>query len=182
MGEHTQANRLFIAIELNEALQERIALRRPELRGLRWIAPERLHLTLAFIGPLPEPRLQLLDEALDLIRFKSFELKLDRIGAFSKRTLWLGCEPCSELMQLHQQIRSTLQALAVKVDTRPYQPHITIAYSRAPLTEQLIVQLDGELVPEPMTMRVDQFVLKNSILSSGSAPLHQTLRLYNPVP
>lgn len=182
MDENTKTNRLFIAVELNEMLQERIALRRPDLRDLRWIAPERLHLTLAFIGSLPEPQMQRLDEALDRIRFRPFELELNRLGVFSQRTLWLGCEPNQDLDQLHQAIQTTLQALAVKVDSRPYRPHITIAYSRAPLTEHLIAQLDNELIPEPMSMQVDQFVLKNSILSNDGPPIHQTLRLYNPLP
>jgi len=179
MDEKTLSNRLFIAVEPSDALQERISRRRPELRNIRWIAPERLHLTLAFIGALPESLMQSLDQELGKIHFAPFELELNRIGTFSRRTLWLGCEPPPGLQQLHRAVHLALQALEIKVDPRPYQPHITLAYSRTALAEPLIAQLERELLPEPMAMAVDQFMLKNSILNPGSAPLHQTLRLYN---
>ncbi|MBR9882543.1 MAG: RNA 2',3'-cyclic phosphodiesterase [Oceanospirillales bacterium] len=179
MEENKPANRLFIAIDLSEAIQTLVARRLPELRDIRWVAPERLHLTLAFIGELKEEQMQPLDTALSDIAFHPFELELNRVGTFSHSTLWIGCEPCDPLVELRSKIREALKLLNISLDPRPYQPHITLAYNKEPLAEHTIAQLDAELLPEPIEMVVDQFALKNSILNNGNAPIHQVIRLYN---
>ena len=52
--------RQFLAIELPAALRAELgrlqAALEPELRGWRWVRPANLHLTLRFLGEVPEER------------------------------------------------------------------------------------------------------------------------------
>ena len=60
--------RLFVAVAPPDPLRRRIVLRADELRRatgpsaaeLRWIAPENVHVTLQFLGAVPEPTTLLL--------------------------------------------------------------------------------------------------------------------------
>ncbi|TCK09430.1 RNA 2',3'-cyclic phosphodiesterase [Marinobacterium mangrovicola] len=170
--------RLFIAIDLAEPLQEAVAQRETAIRGLNWSIPEQLHLTLAFIGKLPQEKMIALDDALRSIEFTPFELSMDRLGTFAKRTLWLGCDPSEPLSQLHNQVSARLKHSGINIAVRDFRPHITLARSKEPISDASIRQLENQLLPEPMSMTVDRFALKNSVLTAA-APLHQTIRLYD---
>lgn len=170
-------SRLFIAIDLPEGLQESIARRSYDVRELRWSPPEQLHLTLAFIGKLPVDKMIALDDALSRIEFAPFELQFDRVGSFGNRTLWLGCGPSDPILALHEQIKDSLYQIEVAIETRPFRPHVTLARAKTPMTSTQIDQLEAALLPTPLAMTVDQFALKNSVLTTTS-PLHQIIRLY----
>src|SRR5204863_6259003 len=47
------AKRLFISIELPTAISELLAGLDPKMRGVRWLAPAQMHLTLSFLGNVP---------------------------------------------------------------------------------------------------------------------------------
>lgn len=170
--------RLFIAIDLAETLQECLAQRETAIRGLNWGIPEQLHLTLAFIGKLPQEKMIALDNALRSIEFEPFELSMDRLGTFAKRTLWLGCDPSEPLSWLHDQVSESLKLSGISTAVRDFRPHITLARSKEPISDASIRQLENQVLPEPLSMIVDRFALKNSVLTAA-APLHQTIRLYD---
>ncbi|WP_432694923.1 RNA 2',3'-cyclic phosphodiesterase [Marinobacterium sp. YM272] len=171
------STRLFLAIDLPETLEACIARRQQEVRGLRWSAPEQLHLTLAFIGRLGPEKMVALDEVLSRITLDPFELQFDRVDTFAHRTLWMGCGPSAPIQALHQLLRESLESVDIATEKQPFRPHVTLARAQEPLTNAQIRQLETALLPEPLSMTVDQFALKNSILT-GKAPLHQVIRLY----
>ena len=41
--------RLFVSVELPHAITQLLAELDPHLRGVRWLAPEQMHLTLSFL-------------------------------------------------------------------------------------------------------------------------------------
>ncbi|SEF77617.1 RNA 2',3'-cyclic phosphodiesterase [Marinobacterium lutimaris] len=177
-GTSANTQRLFIAIDLTETLQETLGRRETAIRGLSWSLPEQLHLTLAFIGKLPQEKMIALDDALRRIEFAPFELSMDRIGTFGKRTLWLGCDPSEALSHLHDQVAQSLNISGINTAVRDFRPHITLARSKELLSDASLRQLENQLLPEPLCMTVDRFALKNSVLTAA-APLHQTIRLYD---
>src|SRR5216684_4454630 len=60
--------RLFVALEIPSAVRENLAELLKSLRSMspqtRWVRPENLHVTLKFIGEVPETRLAAIRSAL----------------------------------------------------------------------------------------------------------------------
>src|SRR6478672_8223028 len=85
--------RLFIALELPENCRERLAGLRTSIRGVRWLAADQFHLTLAFLGDVeaePESRLR---EELGQVRVPPFLLPIEGVGTFGgarPSVIWSG--------------------------------------------------------------------------------------------
>jgi len=73
--------RLFAGLSLPDAVTARLALTQPGLPG-RPVAPETMHLTLAFFGETDEATAGDLHAALGAVRCPGFDLWLDGVGAF----------------------------------------------------------------------------------------------------
>jgi 2'-5' RNA ligase len=125
--------RLFLALALPDALRAALAeLQTPAARGVAWATPTQLHLTLRFVGEVPEARLAELDHTLGTIRVASFILPLAGVGAFPPRgqpqVLWAGVQHAHpHLFQLRQQIDDRLLALGFDADLKTFHPHATLA-------------------------------------------------------
>ena len=92
--------RLFTGIEIPPELQDRIAMLRAPLPGVRWIDAEDLHLTLRFAGDIDNRTADELADRLAAIDISTFEMRLSGLGAFGgrdPRNLWVGVEAGPEL-------------------------------------------------------------------------------------
>ena len=87
--------RLFVALELPADLQravgELVSQHRPALPKARWVRPENLHLTLAFLGETATERLPDLEAAMADARNTSYDAAISKfIAANPKRiSYWL---------------------------------------------------------------------------------------------
>ena len=66
--------RLFLAIDLPEAVTVLLVRLNPHLPGVRWLRPEQMHLTLSFLGNVEPTVEEALKEKLSAIRFRAFFL------------------------------------------------------------------------------------------------------------
>ncbi len=97
-------SRIFIAIRMPDEVIQKITRisqyfqsQLPE-RALKWVETENLHLTLKFLGEIPETIIsevqQLLTQA--AATQKPFELSVEGLGMYphanQPRTIWLGVE------------------------------------------------------------------------------------------
>ncbi|WP_026163264.1 RNA 2',3'-cyclic phosphodiesterase [Kribbella catacumbae] len=137
--------RLFVAVvppvEVVEHLAEFADPRReyPD-EDIRWSADETWHITLAFLGEVPEYKTDELAERLEVAakRQKPFDLSLGRAGAFpgvaDARVLWTGVRDESDaLPHLAMVSRSAANKAGVTVDGRKFTPHLTLARLRRPM-------------------------------------------------
>src|SRR5579864_9536489 len=100
--------RLFIAIEIapeiREKITELISQMKPHLANAQWSRPEGLHITLKFLGNVPDELRKAIEDKLQKIETSSFSLTLKEIGIFpnpkSPRVLWTGIEAPPDLAQL----------------------------------------------------------------------------------
>lgn len=129
--------RLFLAISLPAAtavaIDGAIAPLRAIAPDLGWIAPEKWHLTVRFIGEQPVERVGEIRAALDAAtaRHADAPLALGGIGAFPNfrraRVVWIGVAPDPRLEMLHHDVESACVALGMEHEGRPFRPHVTLA-------------------------------------------------------
>jgi 2'-5' RNA ligase len=172
--------RLFTAIELgNEAraeiaaagaeLRRRIAAKAPRAR-LTWVAPERLHLTVRFIGEADESQAARIVAALrDPLPFPPFSMSLDRFGGFPAsgppRVLWVGVGTGADsVVQGEAAISDRLAALGLAREERAYRPHLTLARVRDAAGLRTAWLFEGLRAPSAPTA-VDAITLFQSRLS-----------------
>ena len=169
--------RLFVAIDLPEELQDRIHRLQMPLRNFKWEPPERLHITLQFLGEQLDRRLPDLFEALEAVEFEPFDLCCQGIGHFRSGVIWLGIDDNDALRRLQQQISSQLREAAFSGEGRRFHPHVTLGRTDH---HHLVPTLDS--VAERFRdlsyhFECDTFCLKSSILRPTGA-LHRVEALF----
>ncbi|MFC4158853.1 RNA 2',3'-cyclic phosphodiesterase [Chitinimonas lacunae] len=122
--------RLFLAVyppsELKPALS-RLAVGLQQDCGGRPVAPEALHLTLAFLGDTAAERLPALQAALAALKFAPFTLCLARLARWDNGVVWLGlAQDSPALAELAQAVRTALEQAGLGFDRKRFTPHLTL--------------------------------------------------------
>ena len=155
--------RVFFALWPAPELAARLAAIARERAGHgRPTRPETVHLTLAFLGDVPESRLPDLVAAAGRVRAAPCSLEIDRLGYWRhNRLLWAGCSAPPALAELVAGLLSELQAagFAVPDAGRPFVPHLTL------VRKQALPPADLAL-PETLHWDYRDFVLVRSRLST----------------
>lgn len=125
--------RLFIGIAFSGGLKKELwqvaqKLKAQASKG-NFTREDNFHLTLAFLGELPQEAAGELQRILDITRGKPFCLELGKLGRF-KRTegdiYWLGLNPPRELLEYHSLLREKLENKGFRVEKGQFKPHITL--------------------------------------------------------
>lgn len=119
--------RLFIAIQLSEAIRDELCHVQEQLKqqGVagNYTSRENLHLTLVFIGEYADWQRVL--DIVDSLDMRPFEIKLDGFGAFDD-LWWVGIEDSSPLQDYVKALRHALAVAGIPFDKKRFRPHITI--------------------------------------------------------
>lgn len=123
--------RLFFALWPDDALRQQLSLNCESLfdqPGGRPVPVENLHLTLVFLGRVDSQQRACIEAMADAIRCPRFSLRLDHAGFWSRpRVLWLAPSLMPDaLTALAADLHRGAEACGLKLDTRPYQAHVTI--------------------------------------------------------
>jgi RNA 2',3'-cyclic 3'-phosphodiesterase len=138
--------RLFIAInlpdEVRTQLKELQRLLRPLASTAKWVPPESIHITLKFLGEVPEKRVEQIDTALASLAWKPFTISVHSVGFFpgarSPRVLWAGME-APTMQGLTEALDTRLEPLGFEREKRAFRPHITLARAKtSPLDKALV--------------------------------------------
>jgi 2'-5' RNA ligase len=193
---HTAAGslRLFVAVaappSVSEIIREVLPAydgksRRRKFTGrdLASRVKDSLHITLAFLGDVPEERLLLVQDALEAAKGPpSFKLGLAPLGCFRRGTsyvLWAGLEPSDHLTGLKSRVDMALAGvLPPRPDAgRPFAPHMTLArLNPMSLTQPRPPKHPEKLVPKGYFL-VQEFGLYRSDFFTGGNR-HTLLRSY----
>jgi len=158
--------RLFFALWPDPATRAAIAALARDVgreTGGRAVAPDNVHLTLAFLGEQPAEIVPKLCASAAAVEFSAFRLVSDEVDCWRKTGIaWLGAsEMPAELVALQGSLARTLAAMGIALEARAFAPHLTLARRIAtPVRRRL---------PERVVWNVTSFALVASELDrSGS--------------
>lgn len=179
--------RLFIAVELDPEIRGRLAAIHEGLPAwtVRWVRPENLHLTLKFLGEVPQERIPQIREALDRVALQHppLELVLEGVGAFPdfKRpaVLWVGVSSGQEaLRRLARHLERELGGLGFPPGGRDFVGHVTLGRVTPPGRASLPEQAVRDRASGPLgTGRVAEFCLFRSQLRPAG-PVYSVLHRF----
>lgn len=175
--------RLFVALDIDPPIRERIAQFGDEMRtlapGVRWVGAETFHVTLQFLGETS--RADEIKAALATVNAERVSLSFCGAGFFPTpqraRVFWVGIESDDHLQSLVNKIGDALAPVGFKREQEVYHPHLTLAragsgrpHSKpgdrpAPGLQQVRAQLEAMPPPEFGTMTAREFILYQSTLA-----------------
>jgi 2'-5' RNA ligase len=109
---------------------------------LGWTPEPKIHLTLKFLGEIPEAGVAAMTNAMTAIArtHAAPVVHLRTVGAFPNfrrpRVIWMGIEPEPRLELLHHDVELACEKLGHELEGRPYRPHLTLGRVRRPLGEE----------------------------------------------
>lgn len=166
--------RSFIALDINdeEVINRlaRVALML-NLRGVKPVERENLHITIRFLGEISEPMVQEVISALRKVRYKQIFIRISSLGAFPSlkrpRVIWAGIkEGFSELIELHELIEYELKNIRLRLEREDFHPHVTLARIKENSSiNEVIKILESNLELEFGSFIAKDFSLKQSILT-----------------
>lgn len=177
--------RLFVAVDLSPdvtqataALIERLkrAAREQAPRSrITWSVPERLHITVRFIGHVDDGRAMAVQDALrPTLRLDPFDMTVSGVGAFPRKgppsVIWAGIgDGADRLREVARMVSDRLATMGVEPETRGYTPHLTLGRVREAAGLRTAVLLGGVGDASLGTVAIDAITLYESRLSpSGS--------------
>ena len=184
--------RLFVALEPPDPVRRRLAAAQAGLRGaagvhadaVRWVEPDRMHLTLQFLGAVPEERLAAIRDAVEGVAAGARPLRLEVRGAGGfptarrSRVVWGGVGgDLAGLGALVEALGRALGPLGFPAGERAFTPHFTFGRSRdgrgaAGLGGAIAAAGDAEPIP----WRAEEVVLFRSHTDPGGARYEPMLR------
>jgi len=176
--------RSFIAVPLSEEVKAAVGALQRELQTLpgdvRWTPPRNFHLTLKFLGPVPRPRLEEVQEvcAQEAAKVAPFRLELKGLGVFPHfrrpRVIWVGVEAGrEELALLATALERELAQRGFAAEKRPYHPHLTLGRFRSSRQQQPLIRALQER--QEVALGADEVRvvhLMQSILQPSGAEYH----------
>ena len=165
-GKTSAEGRLFLAAFPDATTARRIfrlagVLKRAHCFSGKLIAPERLHISLFFLGGLPGQMPRAVCEAANRVRISPFEVSFDRTASFRGRPgncpfVLIGGDGLSQLKSFRQElgVMLTRQGLRGGAKTN-FEPHVTLLYDDRSVKEYPVA--------EPVSWVVNEFVLIHSL-------------------
>src|SRR5881394_1662746 len=168
------AKRLFVSLELPESVRQHLAEMNPHLRGVRWLEPRQMHLTLSFLGNASSEIQETLMEKLRAISWRSFFLPLVGLGTFPSKgwpkIVWIGVGTGHpHLFQLHKRVQEAALAAGLEPDLRSFHPHVTLARCRDVSPQTIRPFLKSHAAFDAGRIHVESFRLNSSqLMPAGS--------------
>ena len=181
--------RTFLAINLPDREKERLAEAVEHWRryraAVRWTASSRLHLTLKFLGDVPEDAIEDIVESCSKTASEhaAFEMRATVSGVFPSlkrpRILWVGLAsvPQAALHALQQGIEQALEDAGFSREERPFSPHITVGRVKSGKNIRQLMEDFMTYEPGGNPFTVDSFALYSSTLTPRG-PIYSELERF----
>jgi len=134
--------RSFVAVNLSPEVRTTLAsieerLKERQHRFVKWVEPESIHMTLKFLGNVPQDRIPAIATAIGTVvePLTEFSLRLESLGAFPNwqrpQVVWVGVGgELDRLEMIQEHIEEALCALGFPRERRRFSPHLTLGRIR----------------------------------------------------
>ncbi len=177
--------RLFLAVDLPDQVRHELAVVQNALKPLtdsaRWVSPDSIHITLKFLGEVPEKLVDEIDTALAGLSWIPFTVTVHGVGFFpgnrSPRVFWAGME-APTMQGLAEELDSRMERLGFDKEKRAFRPHITLARARDTRIDSALVTAASQYEEHAFgSFTADRvFLFKSTLKSSGS--VYEKLKEY----
>jgi 2'-5' RNA ligase len=179
--------RSFLAIETPRTIQKKIEEIQEDLKSsradVRWVSPEKIHLTLKFFGNIDESKIDPIVKSIERpVRTNPpFSLKVRGVGAFpylkNPRVIWMGLVDEREvLVSLQKQLERELEKMGFEPEERAFRPHLTLGRVKSGRgREELAGRIERYKEEEFGDFPVEKIVLFKSDLKP-TGPIYTPLR------
>ena len=173
--------RLFIAIDIPEEIKNQIKEIKEQIKidgKANFIDAEKIHLTLKFLGDVPDSQAEEIKQSLSKISFEPFEAITSELGVFPNenriRVIWLGLKNHEHLKLLKQEIDKALPDFK---DDHDFHAHLTIARVKFLNNKQELLEQIKKIKIQPKTFKITNFKLYKSTLTP-EGPIYEELGVY----
>ena len=167
--------RIFIAVKVNpeETFLKMISSFKSVLfnENIKWINPENIHITLAFLGDTDEELIKDISSMLEKVCGNSgnFELTIRGTGVFRNindpRIIWTNIVHSEKLVKLTDKILVGLTEMNIKLEDKPFKLHITIGRIKHLKNKETFKKLTEQYQnTELQRLHVTEVILYESIL------------------
>ena len=135
--------------------------------------PDKMHLTLRFLGDVPENKIKELSDRLKkLEEHPPFDVLLRGTGAFPNvrepKVVWIGAEPGEPFLQILHEAEKILNDLSIGFDKRKFRAHVTIGRVRR-RSDDIAQILDRFRDADAGSFRCSEIYLMGSVLTPEGA-------------
>ena len=189
MNRTDKMKRIFIAlkVEAGETLLKMVSSLKSGLSkdSIKWTSIDNIHITLAFLGDTEE---KLIKSISSMLKEKckgsgNFQLIIRDLGVFRNpgdpRIIWTGVEFSEKLVRLNEGIMDGLRGLNIKMEDRPFNPHLTIGRIKHLNDKETLRTLLGQFQDsEIQIIPVNEVILYESVLLQ-SGPVYKPLAKFS---
>jgi 2'-5' RNA ligase len=172
--------RSFIAIELSSGAKEEVSRVLEELKkakaDVKWVKPNAVHLTLKFLGYVPEEKIPKIKECLEEVcrNFSPFDIALGGIGTFPfwtrPKVLWIGIgEGKEKVKSLAKEIEKVMTPEGFEKSSLGFKAHITAGRIKPPGKIKHLQKISNDIQIEQIASHIDKVILYKSDLTSEGA-------------
>lgn len=179
--------RLFIALlfpdEIKSRLGELVEDLRPRGQGIKWVTAGNIHLTLKFIGEVPEKKITPITDILTevLSGRKKFEGRIIGCGGFPNlgkpRVLWVGMEGAEPAIEIARELNRRMVTVGVKSEKRGLSPHLTLGRIKRPTDLSSLAAYMESLNFDAGPVILDRVALVKSTLTPAG-PIYENLKVF----
>lgn len=181
----SESMRCFIAIELSQEIKQALGQIEEELqkkiRGVKWVKPDNIHLTLKFLGNIEKETVEDIKKILDEVSSgaQPFKIRLSAAGAFPSpsrpRVIWVGIdEGKTESTELADRIDEEVEYLGIEKESRAFHPHLTLARLKFLKEKDAVKNAFASLKVPQAEMSATKITLFQSTLT-GEGPIYTAI-------
>ncbi len=169
--------RLFVALDIPEEIKTKIISIRnsavPDPLNYKWEKPEKLHLTLKFIGEIENNLVEEIKSELDFISgYNPLQCSFTKFGFFFSRgkpvILWLDLRINPEIFDLVQELNNKLIKFGIESEKRKFKPHLTLLRIKKNVDENFINSYENCKLPETEFSTDSVSLIKSELHSISS--------------
>ena len=179
-------HRLFTAIDLPDTTVSEIVTLQPQLEKLKapLVWEKRPHMTLNFLGQIPDDEVPLVKKALTQATQSAYQFTLQPLyvetlySRHEPTILYLSLAKSEELNDLHKSLIVNLESITPQ--PRKFLPHITIAHLKRtdPVSTKRFMDLISDFESPPFSpFTVDKITLYQSLITQAGTT-HQKLATF----